>query len=494
MIDSVRLRLILWHVGVLFVILAAFSGAVYVFVSAHFFERADGINRSLGSATISIMRQELNEGCPETLAAQRALAILEFPKHTITILDDRGNVVAERPAGITARIPIPAAARNLPADRKFREFSVNEIDGDREPRRLAAQRVVMGPNGKTYTIMTSRALSPVLGELYAERLLLGAAVPAGLLLAGLAGWFLLRKSMAPVLAMAERARRISAENLDQRLPVVNPKDELGQLAATFNDLLSRLSSAFAQQRQFVADASHELRTPVSVMRTAASVTLEKSHRSEEEYRNALTIVDEQIRRMSRIVEDMFRLARADAGRLAVESRPFYLDEVLAETSRAASILAAPKNIRVELPWLPEACCYGDEDLVRRMFMNILENAVKYTPEGGRIAVKLASANGWYLVSVSDTGLGIPAEAQPHVFERFFRVDKTRSRQEGLKDMGAGAGLGLAIARSIAEGHRGSLVLQHSDETGSTFQVALPANRHVTVVRECGEASSQPSRS
>jgi heavy metal sensor kinase len=478
MFDSVRLRLTLWHVGVFFVILVIFSSGVYVFLRAHFFERADGILRSLGSATISIMREGLSEGNPEALAAQRALAILEFPKHSITIFDDQGKLVAERPTGITARIPFSAQARNLPTDRKFRDFSVNAIDGSREPRRIAVQRVVMGPNGKTYTVMTSRSLAPVLGELYTERLLLGTSVPAGLLVAGLAGWFLSRKSMAPVLAMAERARRISAENLDQRLPVLNAHDELGQLAATFNDLLSRLSSAFAQQRQFVADASHEFRTPVSVMRTAAAVTLEKSHRSEEEYRNALAIVDVQIRRMSRIVEDMFRLARADAGRLTLELRPFYLDEVLAETSRAASILAAPKNIRVELPRLPETSCYGDEDLLRRMFMNVLENAVKYTPEGGRITVNLTSVNGWYFVSVSDTGRGIPADAQPHVFERFFRVDKERSRKEGLKDIGAGAGLGLAIARSIAEAHRGSLDLQHSDETGSTFQVTLPANRQV----------------
>jgi heavy metal sensor kinase len=308
-----------------------------------------------------------------------------------------------------------------------------------------------------------------------DRLVLGAFVPIGLLIAGLAGWFLSRKSLAPVLAMAEQARRISADNIDQRLPVLNSRDELGRLAATFNDLLSRLNSAFAQQRQFVADASHELRTPVSVMRTAASVTLEKSDRTAEEYRNALAIVDEQSRRLSRIVEDMFRLARADAGRLAMESRPFYLDELLAETSRAASILAASKNIRVELPTLPEASCYGDEDLVRRMLMNMLENAVKYTPPGGSIAVGLTSANGCHLVSIADTGIGIPAEAQPHVFERFFRADKAKSRMDGLKDgIGAGAGLGLAIARSIAEAHGGSLVLRHSDQQGSTFLATLPA--------------------
>jgi signal transduction histidine kinase len=186
-------------------------------------------------------------------------------------------------------------------------------------------------------------------------------------------------------------------------------------------------------------------------------------------------VDEESRRLSRIVEDMFSLARADAGRLAMEPRPFYLDELLAEISRATSILAAQKNICVELPALPEASCYGDEDLVRRMLMNMLENAVKYTPPGGRIAVTLTSVNGCHLVAVSDTGIGISAEAQPHVFERFFRADKAKSRKDGLKDgIGSGAGLSLAIARSIAEAHRGSLVLRRSDQQGSSLLATLPA--------------------
>lgn len=475
MLDSVRLRLTLLHVAVFFVILLAFSTGTYLFVRAHFLEPADGILRSLGSATISILRQELSEGMAEDAAARKALTMLDFPRHSITIVDDQGSLMAERPPGISARIPWPADAHNLPADRKFRMFSVNTSDDSRELRRLAVQRVIMESNGKTYSVMTSRSLVPLLGELNLDRLVLAGLVPSGLLVAGLAGWFLSRKSLAPVLAMADQARRISLDNLDQRLPVLNPRNELGRLAATFNDLFSRLNSAFAQQRQFVADASHELRTPVSVIRTAASVTLEKSDRSDDEYRNALTIVDEQSRRLSRIVEDMFRLARADAGRLALESRPFYLDELLAETSRAASILAASKNVRVELPALPEASCYGDEDLVRRMFMNMLENAVKYTPPGGRVAVGLTSVNGCHLVSISDTGIGIPAEAQPHVFERFFRADKAKSRKDCLKDgIGAGAGLGLSIARSIAEAHGGSLVLRHSDQEGSTFLATLPA--------------------
>jgi len=305
-------------------------------------------------------------------------------------------------------------------------------------------------------------------------LILSIAVPLGLLLAGLGGWFLARKSLAPVLAMSEQAHRIGAQDLDQRLPVVNPRDELGRLAATFNDLLSRLSSTFALQRQLMADASHELRTPVSVIRTATSVTLEQKERSQEEYRNALTMVDEQGRRLTRIVDDMFKLARADAGRLALQQRAFYLDELLTETVRAAGILAESKEIKVALPRLPESPCYGDEDLLRQMVLNLLDNAVKHTPRGGSVTVGLDQAGGWYRIAVTDTGSGIPVEAQSHVFERFFRVNKADSRADSISNStGGGAGLGLSIALSIAEAHRGTLVLEQSDASGSIFVATLP---------------------
>jgi heavy metal sensor kinase len=320
--------------------------------------------------------------------------------------------------------------------------------------------------------VTSRSLTPLLGELDTDRLVLSIAVPLGLLLAGLGGWFLARKSLAPVLAMSEQAHRIGAENLDQRLPMVNPRDELGRLAGTFNDLLSRLSSAFGVQRQFMADASHELRTPLSVIRTTTSVTLEKDRRSEEEYRGALAIVDGQSRRLTRIVDDMFKLARADAGRLTLHQHALYLDELLREMARAASVLGASKDVTVHLPSLPESPCYGDEDLLRQMISNLLDNAVKYTPRGGSVTLNLQRSNGSYYVSVSDTGIGIPMEAQAHVFERFYRVDRS--------DSGAGAGLGLAIARSIAETHGGRLELERSDERGSTFVAVLPASQDPAV--------------
>jgi heavy metal sensor kinase len=353
-------------------------------------------------------------------------------------------------------------------------YTVHTTGNNGEFRRVAEVRVKLEPTDRTYTIVVSQSLAPLIGALDADRRLLSIVVLAGLLLAGCGGWFLARKSLAPVLAMSEQAHRIGAENLDQRLPVGNPRDELGRLASTFNNLLSRLSAAFSFQRQFMADASHELRTPVSVIRTATSVTLEKEQRSEDEYRNALIIIDEQVRRLTRIVEDMFRLARADAGCMTLRRQAFYLDELVDETARAARVLAAPRRVEVKLAPSPECLCYGDEDLLRQMISNLLDNAIKFAPPGGNVTLQLDQRNGSYIVSVSDNGPGIPSDAQARVFERFFRVEKVESRGTITGAMGSGAGLGLSIAKSIAEAHGGSLALENSDSNGTTFTVTLSA--------------------
>jgi two-component system OmpR family sensor kinase len=230
-------------------------------------------------------------------------------------------------------------------------------------------------------------------------------------------------------------------------------------------LLSRLSSAFSLQRQFMADASHQLRTPLSVIRLTTSVTLEKHPRTEDEYRAALATIDEQGRRLTRLVEDMFRLARADAGRLELHRRPFYLDELLMETARAAAILGAPKDVHVETGPMMEAEAQGDEELVQQMILNLLDNAVKYTGAGGTVRLDMEPEDGFYRIAISDTGMAIPPEDQAHVFDRFYQVNKTDA---------TGAGLGLAIARSIAEAHGGSLVLERSDATVTRFVAKLPA--------------------
>jgi heavy metal sensor kinase len=290
------------------------------------------------------------------------------------------------------------------------------------------------------------------------------------LLAGVGGYFLARRSLAPVAAMGKQAERIGAVNLHERLEVRNANDELGRLAQTFNDLLDRLDQSFERQRRFISDAAHELRTPVSILRGEAEVALSQVSRSPEEYRESLAVLHEEAQRLARVVEDLFTLTRADAGEYRLAQNDFYLDELVADCVRATRALAQAKNITLVAATAEEMPVRGDEDLLRRMILNLLDNAIKYTPAGGSISVACDSARDGYELSVTDSGPGIPVDMQSRIFERFFRADRARSR--------TGAGLGLSIARWIAEAHLGRIELVRSDATGSKFSVRIPASSDI----------------
>jgi heavy metal sensor kinase len=285
-------------------------------------------------------------------------------------------------------------------------------------------------------------------------------------LAGLAGYLLARKSLAPIAAMTSQAERISAESLHERLPLKNENDELGRLARVFNDLLARIESSFDGMRRFTTDASHELRTPLAIIRGEADVALSQE-RAPDDYREALAIIQDEARYLSRIVEDMLALARADAGQRQVKREEFYLNDLVEECARSARALALNKNITLNFERSDDISFRGDEGLLRRMILNLLDNAIKYTPESGRVSISLWRDDGRVKFRVTDTGIGISAEAVERVFERFYRVDKARSRAEG------GSGLGLPIVKWIAEAHHGSVSLESEPERGSSFTVTLP---------------------
>ena len=470
MLDSVRVRLTIWYVGLLALVLVAFSIGVYALLAQSLYDRLDSSLRVEVRALAAGLEREIGEGKTEREAAVIAQKERFFPRQATATYDSNGELMAEKPtrSGKHARLP---SLNLLQADDTYFYTIREEDEGGLDGRRIAVKRVSIAATGKPYIFAVSQPLDRVAEELRSMRRILFVAVPLALALAGLGGWLLARRSLAPLVAMSERARRMSAENLEERLPLVNPRDELGLLAATFNELLTRLEASFKQQRRFMADASHELRTPLSVIRTATDVTLGRNHRDEPEYRDALTIAGEQTHRLTRIVEDMFTLARADSGSRTLEETDFYLDELIAETARAASVLGASKGVRLDVSNAMELPCHADEGLLRQMVMNLLGNAMKHTASGGVVSISLGRSNGQYEIRVSDTGAGIPLESQPHIFERFYRADQSRSR---ASEDGGGAGLGLAIARWIAEAHQGQLELEHSDESGSVFVASLPA--------------------
>jgi heavy metal sensor kinase len=467
MINSFRVKLTLLHLSILSLLLIVFSATVYTMLAKLLYERQDAVLRSIADAAASMLIKEAGEEGLLDRAPRDALKALSFSDVNFAIYNGKGVLVAQKPAGAGRYAPIPSGVKPL-----VQNYTADSTSGrGKEVLRIVALTVSV-PNAE-YTIVVSRTLEPVLSELASLRRLFYGAIPFALLMAGFGGWFVARRSLAPVVAMANQARRISAQNMDERLSVPNARDELGQLGATFNELLERLRDSFSRQRQFMADASHELRTPISIIKTGTSVILEREHREESEYRSLLATIDQQGRRLARIVEDLFRLAKADAGSYVLQKRGFYLDELVAEVADSARVLGSTREISIVVADLKEAPYYGDEDLVRQMILNLLDNSLKYTPAHGQIGLALDQRDRQYVITVSDNGKGIPADARPHIFERFFRVNN-EVLHSPVSDVG-GSGLGLPISRWIAEAHNGSLELEHSDCHGSIFVARLPAS-------------------
>jgi heavy metal sensor kinase len=461
-INSLRARLTLWYVGVLALVLVALCLGAYFAARRMLYQRLDASLVSTLDEAVRVLQQQARNGDPGFAA--RALETLHYPNRALALLDPGGRLLAEKKSG-DRPIRLPEKASGAEDRPRFYELDESSPDADDSCRGVFRQ--VRSAAGAPYTVVVTQSTESIDNQLDLLIDLSLFVVPFAMILAGAGGWFLARQSLAPMAAMAASTRRITARNLSERLPVTNPKDELGSLATTFNSLLDRLSAAFNQQRQFMADASHELRSPLSVIRTAAEVTLDKAHREEDEYREPLAVVKEQVGRLSRIVDDMFALSRADMGQLQVHVADLYLDEVVDETVSAASVLAARKQIKIESRGPGESPYHGDEGLLRQMILNLLDNAIKYTPQGGHVQVILEQDPAEYSIRVQDTGTGIAPDDQPYIFDRFFRCDKARSGYAGN-----GAGLGLSIARSIAELHHGQLKLESSGPTGSTFLVSL----------------------
>jgi two-component system OmpR family sensor kinase len=497
MFSSVRARLTLWYTGILAIALVAFALAGYFFLSYTLNRRTDdalGEMANAFAATLANEEADSHQGEAKATrgedvkstpdeAVKEAVSQNEFRDYRIVVYADARREVAASAVPLSRNEPgrthLPAAAEiSGVLDAVARTpnsalYFATLSDGDNDYR-VAGRRVQA--HGSPYTLIVLRSLHDQedLLERAGYALLIG--VPLALLLASIGGYFLARKSLAPVVRMSATAARIGAANLHERLPVVNEHDELGGLAQVINALLARLDTSFEQQRRFMADASHELRTPIAIMRSEAEVALSEPDASNQDLRESIAIFKDETKRLTGIVEDLFMLARADAGQYKLTPKEFYLDELAAEVARAVRTLAAERELTLEIDAPEEMPFRGDENLVRRLLLNLVDNAIKYTPRRGAVTISCKREAQRYIITVSDTGRGIPAEAQSHIFERFYRADTARSRadEEGAS-LTSGAGLGLSIARWIAEAHDGTLDLLRSSEAGSIFQLVLPAS-------------------
>jgi len=447
---SIRARLTAWYGLLLVVVLVAAAGAIVVVQDRLALERLDGELERLLLTLEGVMRTEFGEGLTLQGAADEASSEVVAPDRTIVLTEPDGDLLQiwGRPLGAAWRPPIDAEA--------LATVTVGSA-------RLRAFSHPVTHNEHRYVAAVMASLDDIDAERERLLLALGAGVLVALAIATVGGWVVGRQSLRPLTILATQASSITERDPNARLHAPNSGDELGRFARAFNDLLDRLAASLHEQRQFMADASHEMRTPVSVVRTTAQVTLARSPRSEDDYRESLAIVEEQSARLARLVDAMFLLSLAEAAGIPLIREPLYLDDLAGDCARALRVLAKERGVDVLTCGDSEVSWTGDNGLLRQMVSNLLENGIRHSK--GLVTVTVTKTpNGGATIRVSDDGDGVPLAHQARIFDRFVRLDARSS----------GAGLGLPIARWIAEAHGGTLVLESSNPTGSCFIVTLPA--------------------
>ncbi len=457
---SIRWRLTLWYGAVLSAILVGFCAAVYLLME-----------RQLLSLTDATLREELDELGAEVARAGSlielpAVLALRFPSQEGYELQV-GPLAGEplfRSVGIGSNgLPRPVGVAINPGAPVYESVNLN----GHGPVRLSS-RVIPAVTGSVL-IQAAVTLAPnvrAMRELVAVFLTIGPVALASTL-AG--GFWLARKALSPVDRMAATAAEITATQLDRRLVEPEAKDELGHLAQTFNAMIARLQRSFEEVRRFTADAAHELRTPLAAMRTEAEVAL-RSPRSPERDARVLENLLEEIERLTRLVSHLLFLCREETGVRVGNLRQVRLDEIVSDVCEHMKVAAREKGLDLSIECTSACEVSGEADRLRQLFFNLLDNAIKYTQSGGKVTVKIQASGDQAFVAVTDTGIGIASEHLPHVFDRFYRVDSSRSAET------EGTGLGLAICRSIAESHAGRLEIVSTPGIGTRVTLTIPMRR------------------
>jgi len=456
---NVRSRLTLWYVLVLASLLALYAGVASLFL---FLSLRNDFDQNLLQDLETVegmLAKEPNGGV--SLRSSHPDAVEPRVGHFIEVWSPEGSLLY-RSAALQGQTlggpprpdeglhdPIPSSARLANGTRVRLASGVYHIEDRRVVLRIA---------------YSQEALWRELGE-FGEVLLLG--FPIAVLLAGFGGYALARKALSPIDSMATQAKKISADKLGDRLSIENPEDELGKLGTVFNEMLGRLQAAFDQLRRFTSDASHELRTPLTAIRSVGEVALQ-DQKSPAEYRDVIGSMLEEVDRLTRLAESLLALSRADAGRVQLQREEIPLFRIAKEATSLVEVLAEEKQQRIDMEGDANVVVSVDRLIIRQAIVNLLDNAIKYSPAGSQILVRLqCGGDEQVFLDVIDQGPGIPSEHQHYVFDRFYRVDKARTREWG------GAGLGLSITRWAVEVHGGDITLKSEEGKGSTFRVSLP---------------------
>lgn len=451
---SIRWRLTLWFGVTLAAMFCGFSLVIYLMTQQRLLAQTDfELDEELDELEMEIR-------LAADVADVRRQLDKRFGRHAtfdyqVCTLDGENLFLSER----LADRPLPVPSPNLRAHSVvYRNRVVHDLG-----RYRVATKNMSGSN----VALVARVLAPLarvemaLNDLIVTLLSVG---PIVLVCALTGGYVLARRVLTPVDRMIVAAESISAQRLNQQLEISNPRDEFGRLAQTLNGMLSRLHSSFDEMRRFTADAAHELRTPLAVLRTEVEVAL-RAPRSARQYQRVLESVLEEAARLTRLTDQLLMLCREDAGLNPARRENVRLDAVLTETTDDLRVVAEQKGVALRAHDVAPATVQGDPGRLRQLCFNLLDNAIKYTPAGGRVSVRTESCSGQVHLLIEDTGRGIPPEHQPHIFKRFYRADGSRN--------GTGTGLGLAICKAIAEAHRGRIRVESAVGRGTQFRLSFP---------------------
>jgi len=468
MFSSIRVRLTLWYIGTVGVLILIFAFILYLSLKKTMERSIDislhTVGEEIEHALLKnpyerweeILDKEREEELPIRLMYIQILEISENGKPKIVVksktLEENSvpssqNVFTEAMKGMTSYETVTA--------KDISEYPLRVIT-----------LPVKGNTAAPYIVQIGTPLKEIINTLRKLFILLLMSGPILLILSSFGGYFLVRKAFSPVKKIIEAAKKITAEDLSHRIESIGSKDEIGELAETFNDMISRIERSFKQIKQFSSDTSHELKTPLAAIRGEIEVALRKE-RGREEYKKILKSALEEIDKLQKIIDNLLLLAQVDSQNIKLSFKEIQLDEILLEAFEEIETLAKKKKLSLILKRIDQAGMKGDEILIKRLFVNLIDNAIKYTQEGGKVEIALEKEGDSAKFTVEDTGIGIPPNKAPYIFDRFYRIDKARSRETG------GCGLGLALAKWIAETHKGKIEVKSKVGEGSIFVVSFP---------------------
>jgi heavy metal sensor kinase len=453
---SLRVRLTFWYVAAMAMVLGVYILAVFLFVRQNLLQSLDDQLRTdfqWAAATLDYTDEggfEWSE--PEIVAGA------DPPWVQVWSADGTQLLVT---SGEARRRPLPdSQSLAMQADDRIAIVST----GDALYRVLTRRGAILRPTRVAMVVQVARPEAPALERLRDLSVLFGFALPIAMAVAGFGGYAVAKRALAPVERMTERARSITADRLNERLPVHNPDDEMGRLALVFNETLARLQASFDQMRHFTADVSHELRTPLTAIRSVGEVGL-RGHRDEHAYRGIIGSMLEEADRLASLVDRLLTLSRAETHQSPLSTEVVDVRALAEDVTAHLGVLAEEKGQTLDVRSQGRPMAIGDRVVLRQALINLVDNAIKFTPSGGAIVLEVSTTPTEALVDVVDGGPGIPPAVRDHIFDRFYRAEHVMTT--------TGTGLGLSIAKGAVEANGGRLTLEASGPAGSTFRIAMP---------------------